>query len=75
MIFVSYPREVSEIARGVAEKSNIPFIDLSVVFKDLTVRFPEKRYFYEKDDHCNRAGYRVIAELISEVILKNLNRD
>ncbi len=75
LIFVSYPREVSEIARGVAEKNNIPFIDLSVVFKDLTVRFPEKRYFYEKDDHCNRAGYRVIAELISEVILKNLNRD
>jgi tetratricopeptide (TPR) repeat protein len=57
----------SWLLKDIAEKQHIPFIDNQVIFKDLN---PNENYMATDGGHPNAKGYKVIAQNLSEEIIK-----
>lgn len=73
IIFLSYPEELYPPMEKIVKNYNIDFIDLRKHFFKLFVAFGKERYFsYLDGGHCNKNGYRVIAENIVEKIISIL---
>jgi lysophospholipase L1-like esterase len=70
LILLSYPNVAyrNEIRKQIADKHNIPFIDISSIFTDLLTKCNYKDLFSDDGSHPNANGYRVIAESIYRVI-------
>lgn len=70
LILLSHPRVANrnEIRKQIADKYNIPFIDISSIFTELLAKYNYKDLFSDDASHPNANGYRVIAESIYGVI-------
>ena len=72
-VLLTYPsaRGLGDVLAGlrdVAAESNIPLVDLEPVFGDLLKHDPREQYF-NPDDHCKDAGYRIMAERVARALL------
>ena len=70
LILLSYPNVsyLNEIRKQIADKYNVPFIDISSIFADLLAKCNYKDLFSDDGSHPNANGYRIIAENIYKVI-------
>ena len=67
VIISSYPEENLESARGAAKNLGADYVDFTVIFRD---RFKSRAEYISFDkSHCNTAGYRLMAEVFSGIIL------
>lgn len=73
IILMGYPdRDFQDyIRRKVAVGYGIPFIDNYSVFKELLQKYSWKDLFSDDGTHCNKNGYKVIAEEIYKVLKSN----
>ncbi|MFH1063181.1 MAG: GDSL-type esterase/lipase family protein [Candidatus Omnitrophota bacterium] len=71
VLFLSYPNFVRDYAYKGLKNKNTEFIDLRDKFAQIVN--PKNRSEYESlDAHCTAKGYRLIADIVSEQIIKDL---
>lgn len=75
LLFSGYPQKMPIPLQRIAVECGNLLIDLQPVFREIKERYPDHKYFIEDSYHCTREGYRLIAEKISEEIIKHLNDD
>ncbi|MSR47913.1 MAG: hypothetical protein EXS13_12770 [Planctomycetes bacterium] len=69
-VILSYPfvsAELRPVQKAVAEEVNCRFVDLAPHFEKLLIGRPRSDYFVP-DNHCNDAGYAVVAELVEAAL-------
>lgn len=70
IFFSGYPDGLPEAMQRAALSNNIVLIDHKKVFDNLLKQGKNEGFFVsDKDNHCTRSGYKVMAENIAEVIL------
>lgn len=72
VLFLSYPVFVRDYAYQVLKYNNTEFVDLRNTFCQ-TVNATNKSEYELPDGHCTTKGYGLIAEIVSEHILKDFS--
>ncbi len=75
LIFSGYPASVSSPMRAAAASEAVPLVEHRLVFEQLNAFVPGSVFFIsEYDPHCTAKGYRVMAENIAEVVMREINK-
>ena len=69
-IYFVFNNHIDSIYRSVAERVDVPYIELTQKFKSLK---DKKAYFYRYDNHPNVQGYEEIAKTVSDSIVQYIN--
>lgn len=69
-VIVSYPRatgKLVDVTREVAESTGAPFADCHSRFLK-EMEHSEENELFVPDNHCNDAGYRIVAEVVADAV-------